>query len=105
VSVFRGLTQGVTGPGVPHVVAADRSGRRDVPIWPLIAVPAIVVIAVALTFGQTRYRAPAEPVVVLLAAVAADAWLRRRAARRPTGHERDAEAARAPEPGTVSSPA
>jgi 4-amino-4-deoxy-L-arabinose transferase-like glycosyltransferase len=93
----------LAGMAVAGGVALRR--RRDVPIWPLIAVPAIVVIAVALTFGQTRYRAPAEPVVVLLAAVAADAWLRRRAARRPTGHERDAEAARAPEPGTVSSPA
>jgi hypothetical protein len=93
----------LAGMAVAGGVALRR--RRDVPIWPLIAVPAIVVIAVALTFRQTRYRAPPEPVVVLLAAVAADAWLRRRAARRPTGHEGDAEAARAPEPGTVPSPA
>lgn len=78
--------------------------RRDVPIYPLIAVASIVLIAAAFTFAQTRYRAPAEPVVVLLAAVAGDAWLRRRAARRPTSHEGDAEAARAPEPGTVLSP-
>jgi 4-amino-4-deoxy-L-arabinose transferase-like glycosyltransferase len=62
--------------------------RRDVPIYPLVAVASIVLIAAAFTFAQTRYRAPAEPVVVLLAAVAADAWLRRRAARRASGDER-----------------
>jgi 4-amino-4-deoxy-L-arabinose transferase-like glycosyltransferase len=65
--------------------------RREIPIYPLIAVVAIVLIAAALTFAQTRYRAPAEPVVVLLAAVAADAWLRRRDARHASDHESDSE--------------
>jgi Dolichyl-phosphate-mannose-protein mannosyltransferase len=65
--------------------------RREIPIYPLIAVAAIVLIAAALMFAQTRYRAPAEPVVVLLAAVAADAWLRRRDARHASHHESDSE--------------
>jgi len=72
--------------------------RRDVPIYPLVAVASIVLLAAAFTFAQTRYRAPAEPVVVLLAAVAADAWLRRRAARRASGHESDSEPAPTPAP-------
>jgi 4-amino-4-deoxy-L-arabinose transferase-like glycosyltransferase len=52
--------------------------RRVVPVFPLLAVPAIVLFAVAVTFGQTRYRGPAEPALVVLAAVAVDAALRRR---------------------------
>ncbi len=46
--------------------------RRSVPLVPLLAMPFIVSIAVLLTFGQTRYRAPAEVSLVLLTAVAAD---------------------------------
>jgi hypothetical protein len=38
-----------------------------------LAVPAAVVLSVALTFAQTRYRAPAEIALVLLDAVAIDA--------------------------------
>jgi 4-amino-4-deoxy-L-arabinose transferase-like glycosyltransferase len=44
--------------------------RRRGLLWPLL-VPAIAVtIDVALTYGQTRFRAAAEPSIVLLAAVA-----------------------------------
>jgi 4-amino-4-deoxy-L-arabinose transferase-like glycosyltransferase len=44
--------------------------RRQGLLWPLV-VPAIAVtIGVALTYGQTRFRAAAEPSIVLLAAVA-----------------------------------
>ena len=53
--------------------------RRPVPLFPLLVVPAITLLAVATTFSQTRYRAPAEPALVVLAAVAVDAWLARRA--------------------------
>jgi 4-amino-4-deoxy-L-arabinose transferase-like glycosyltransferase len=43
--------------------------RRRGLLWPLI-VPAIAVtVGVALTYGQTRFRAAAEPSIVLLAAV------------------------------------
>ena len=58
-----------------------RLRARSVPVFPLVA-PIIVVTAVAaLTFGQLRYRAPAEPALILLAAVAlgplVPSWLRR----------------------------
>lgn len=49
--------------------------RRRVPLWPLLVVPVVVVISVATTFGQLRYRAPAEAALVVLAAVAIDAGL------------------------------
>jgi hypothetical protein len=46
--------------------------RRRERVWPLLAFPVIVLASVALTFGQTRYRAPAEVSLVLLAAVGID---------------------------------
>jgi 4-amino-4-deoxy-L-arabinose transferase-like glycosyltransferase len=52
--------------------------RRRVPLLPLLAFVVNVAVAVALTFGQTRYRAPAEVTIVVLAAVAVDAMLPRR---------------------------
>jgi hypothetical protein len=56
--------------------------RRKVPVFPVLAPVAAVVIAVAFTYGQTRFRAPAEISLALLAAVALDAAVRRRARRR-----------------------
>jgi hypothetical protein len=53
--------------------------RREVPLYPLMAPIAALVIAVLATYASTRFRAIAEPVVVVLAAVAIDAaltWLR-----------------------------
>lgn len=46
--------------------------RRRVPLSPLIAILATVTLAIAVTFGQTRYRCAAEIVLVLLAAVTVD---------------------------------
>ncbi len=43
--------------------------RRKVPVSPIVAVIATVAAAVAITFGQTRYRASAEPVLVIGAVV------------------------------------
>ncbi len=44
--------------------------RRRKTVWPLV-VPAVVVTAgTLLTYGQTRFRVPAEPSIVVLAAVA-----------------------------------
>jgi peptidoglycan/LPS O-acetylase OafA/YrhL len=43
--------------------------RRKIPLSPIVAVIATVAFAVAITFGQTRYRASAEPVLVVGAAV------------------------------------
>lgn len=49
--------------------------RRRVPISPLLTTVAVVCLATALTFADTRYRVTAEDTVVLLAAVGIDrAW-------------------------------
>jgi 4-amino-4-deoxy-L-arabinose transferase-like glycosyltransferase len=50
--------------------------RRRVPIWPMLGVVLVMVGAVVVTSGLTRYRVVAEPVVVVLAAVAVDALWR-----------------------------
>jgi CHASE2 domain-containing sensor protein len=52
--------------------------RRRVPIFPMLAIAASVTITVALSFGITRYRAPVDVVLPVLAAVALDALWRRR---------------------------
>jgi hypothetical protein len=52
--------------------------RRRVPWWPLVAPAVIVVVATAITFGQTRYRTTAEATLAVLAAVALDASLPRK---------------------------
>ncbi|MGH9012337.1 MAG: glycosyltransferase family 39 protein [Acidimicrobiia bacterium] len=71
-----------------YVIAALAVGgalvlrRRRVPLLPLVAFPVIVLVSVALTFAQSRYRAPAEAALVVLAAVAIDAGIRRMANRR-----------------------
>lgn len=44
--------------------------RRGIPLYPLVAVAGDVVLVVLLTYGQTRFRATLEPVLVLLGAVA-----------------------------------
>jgi 4-amino-4-deoxy-L-arabinose transferase-like glycosyltransferase len=55
---------------IAGVVGARRLRLRGVALSPLVA-PILAVSAVAaLTFGQLRYRAPAEPAIVLLAAAA-----------------------------------
>jgi hypothetical protein len=51
-------------------------------VFPLVALPAIVLISVTLTFATNRYRAIAECALVLLAAVAIDAGTRQWHARR-----------------------
>jgi hypothetical protein len=54
---------------------------RDVPAWPLVSIIVMVAITVALTFGETRYRAPAEVSLVLLGAVALDGVIARARSR------------------------
>jgi 4-amino-4-deoxy-L-arabinose transferase-like glycosyltransferase len=44
--------------------------RRRGLLWPLLMPAAVVTMSVAVTYGQTRFRAAAEPSIVLLAAVA-----------------------------------
>jgi 4-amino-4-deoxy-L-arabinose transferase-like glycosyltransferase len=46
--------------------------RRRVPVFPLLVPVVIVFIAVALSLGSNRYRASAEVVLVVLAAIAID---------------------------------
>ena len=48
--------------------------RRRIPVLPLVAVGLDTVVAVALTFGQTRYRTTVEVALVLAAAVTLE-WL------------------------------
>jgi 4-amino-4-deoxy-L-arabinose transferase-like glycosyltransferase len=67
--------------GVAAAVVLRR--RQQVPVLPLLVVPAVTMLAAAVTFGQTRYGAPMSPAFVVLAAVAVDAWLRRRRAAEP----------------------
>ena len=52
--------------------------RRRVPVFPLVAFPVIILISVAVTFGQDRYRAPADVALLVLAAVAVDSLAGRR---------------------------
>jgi hypothetical protein len=52
--------------------------RRRVPIFPMIAIAVSVTITVAFSFGITRYLAPVDVVLPVLAAVAIDALWRRR---------------------------
>jgi 4-amino-4-deoxy-L-arabinose transferase-like glycosyltransferase len=51
--------------------------RRGVPSFPVTAWLINVAITVVVFYGSTRFRAPAEPSLVLLAAVGVDAGLRR----------------------------
>lgn len=79
--------------------------RRRVPVFPLVALPAIALIAVTLTFATNRYRAIAEGALVILAAVAIDAGVRWLCTRRSRSADRSAGGAddRAGEPALTRS--
>ena len=66
--------------------------RRRIPIFPYFAIALSVTITVALSFGITRYRAPVDTVLPLLAAIGIDSiWRHRRPPAgddRPTTHRR-----------------
>jgi peptidoglycan/LPS O-acetylase OafA/YrhL/4-amino-4-deoxy-L-arabinose transferase-like glycosyltransferase len=51
--------------------------RQRTRLFPLLAVPITVTLAIVLTFPNTRYRAPAEVTLVVLTAVAISAFLAR----------------------------
>jgi len=55
-------------------VVMRRRRRRS---WPLLVPALIVTVASAVTYGQTRFRVPAEPSLVVLAAVAVAAVVAR----------------------------
>jgi 4-amino-4-deoxy-L-arabinose transferase-like glycosyltransferase len=70
-----------------------RAQRRK--IWTLAAFVVTVAIATAITFGQTRYRAPADVSIVLLAAVAIDYLLGLRTANKHAPNDRTSKRPRA----------
>jgi 4-amino-4-deoxy-L-arabinose transferase-like glycosyltransferase len=64
--------------------------RRRITILPLLAIAAIATFAAALTFGVTRYRAPAEVALVVAAAVGiVAAWHRVANRRTPVSVSRE----------------
>jgi 4-amino-4-deoxy-L-arabinose transferase-like glycosyltransferase len=88
---------------------------RRIPVLPLLAVGLQVVVSVALTFGNTRYRTPFEVSLVLLSAVTLD-WMWSRLRRRgrqedvgtPEGEELASVAVAdesAPDPSDAADPA
>jgi 4-amino-4-deoxy-L-arabinose transferase-like glycosyltransferase len=63
--------------------------RRRRRVWPLLVPAVIVTIASAATYGQTRFRVPAEPSIIVLAAIAIAAVVARDwPARRPRAQSR-----------------
>jgi 4-amino-4-deoxy-L-arabinose transferase-like glycosyltransferase len=55
-----------------------RRRRYGCPLYPLLAPAAVVIFTVLVTYASTRFRAAAEPMLVVLAAIAIDAavaWL------------------------------
>jgi 4-amino-4-deoxy-L-arabinose transferase-like glycosyltransferase len=52
--------------------------RRRLPLSPLLGMAAMITVTAAWTFGTTRYRVPADVAIVIAAAVAVEALLRRR---------------------------
>ena len=84
---------------IPGIVALR---RRRVPVYPLLAIGLDVVIAVALTFGQTRYRSAFEMSLAIMGAVGAEAVVRAgvgRWRRHPVAPEELAPPVDEPEPG------
>jgi 4-amino-4-deoxy-L-arabinose transferase-like glycosyltransferase len=64
------------------VVGAIVLRRRRVRLWILVLPIAIAAVGAMTAFGTSRYRAPAEPCLVVLAAVGVDAAVRRFERRR-----------------------
>lgn len=76
LAMYFPLLAGAVAGGVVLV----RRGRRRV-LWILAAPGVALTVGVAITYGQVRFRAAAEPSIVVLAAIALDALLARRRAR------------------------
>lgn len=82
--VLEGRERGVARAGLVNTYLVELGAiaglllwrRRDVPRFPLVVVPAIVVVTVALTYGTNRFRASAETSLAVLTAVALDAAIR-----------------------------
>ncbi len=63
------------------IVGAFVLRRRGVRQWFLAVPPVIVTVGAVLSYGQTRFRVPAEPVIVVLAAVTLSAAVAARGRR------------------------
>ena len=87
--------------------------RRRIPVSPLLAMPVVITVTAAMTFGITRYRVPVDAMLVVAAAVAIDwvigrRWpppddgtITRRRGRRTTDDGAPSEAADEPEPASA----
>lgn len=64
------------------VVGGVAMRRRHLPIWPMLTIAAMVTVTAAVTFGLTRYRVPADAVLVVLGASGLDAVISRVAGHR-----------------------
>ena len=65
---------------VPAVIGVVALRRRRVPLYPLLAFVLTVVVTVAPSIGDPRYRAAAEVPLVLLAAAGIDSLISRKRA-------------------------
>ena len=84
----------LTVPAVPWL------RRHEIPVFPLVAPVVVVTVVAAVFYGQLRFRAPAEPALVVLTAAslgaALPAWWARRQARTRSVHPVGAPAGRPP---------
>ena len=69
------------------VAAVGLRRRGGPPAWPCLAMAAAVSVTVALTYGTTRFRAPADVGLVVLASAGASMLLERGRMRRRGGQE------------------
>jgi 4-amino-4-deoxy-L-arabinose transferase-like glycosyltransferase len=72
--------------------------RRRTPVYPLVVLPVIVLVAVGIALGSNRYRASAEGALVVLAAVTLDAGSRKWSARHPGGRRTAGRRLTTPDP-------
>jgi 4-amino-4-deoxy-L-arabinose transferase-like glycosyltransferase len=57
--------------------------RRKVAVWPLLVPVFVVTVSAALFYGQPRFRSPAEPTIVVLAAIGIGLFRRQRSGETP----------------------
>jgi 4-amino-4-deoxy-L-arabinose transferase-like glycosyltransferase len=73
--------------GVVGVVALV---RRKIPVLPVLSPIIVVLVTTALTYGSLRFRAPAEPMLVVLGALGIDRLIARLGAEDRPGASREA---------------
>ena len=90
----RGRIYGWHGSGAIGMIGLWRAGR---PVFPIVATVVSIVLVVAIVYGNTRFRLPAELALMFPAAVTVDAGLAG-AGRRWAAWKQRREAAPPPEP-------